>query len=338
MCILDIYLSDSQLNTAFFSHTFTTPNADLTNNHISDCGFYHVLGGFSDFGQNAYLSKSYTNIVPHYKIRITFYFLKIDTWDSKTVSVFMNTSPELLIDSKLFTINQYTSITQACGSSIPEALRQFDIYKDHFTSNIDIKISTNLAVSSSIGSWGIFEFKLYVDRCHGTCLTCTGLLSTQCDTCYSDATKNMNNECLCNTHFYPVTTPAESCKVPPCTICTSCHSECNNCDAGSNADCLDCSTPRYLNSKHCYLACPEPLWGITTTRKCEFQCTTIQEYTDASDRVCKPCHSECDKCSGPANTDCQSCSGDLYLSQTTCYLTCPPNEYAIVGTNECKIK
>ena len=295
------------------------------NDHISDCGSFHILGGTNDFGLNAYVTKAYVNVVSHYKIRIRFYFLKIDLWDSKTVSLYLNISPELLVDSKTFTSNQDSSLNLVCGTaSTPEALRQFDAYVDHFSSSIDLKIATNLDLGSSIGSWGVYEYKLYVYRCHESCFTCTGQLSNQCETCYPDATKNANKECICNTHFYPVSVTTNTCTAPPCTVCTSCHAECNNCDGGSNTDCIDCSSPRFLLNKQCYTICPIPFFGRLTNNKCEAGCIH-HYYPDETDRVCKSCHSDCDNCFGPLNTDCLSCLAPYFLLMKDGLMECVEN-------------
>lgn len=50
----------------------------------SMCGSTQIFGGFNLFGANAKVSRTYQNLPPHYKAKVTFNFWKIDSWNSES--------------------------------------------------------------------------------------------------------------------------------------------------------------------------------------------------------------------------------------------------------------
>ena len=321
-----------QLVSLFSSTSLTASNANSAGT-ITDCGPYHIFGGYNTFGMNTFISIKYTNVVPHYKIRITFFFIKIDNWNSNKVTVFLNTpsNPASLASSMIFT-SEDSKATLFCGDAAKsEALRPFDIYTDHVLSDISIKISTDLAVSSSMASWGIFDFSVSLERCHETCKTCSGSSSAQCTSCYIDATLTTNSNCVCNLNHKAATVPSNTCTTAICTTCdlTLCHSDCTTCDGITSTNCLSCSLPLFLNNKQCLSICPIPLWGDSSTNKCETKCPQSQNPTS---RTCVDCDSSCLTCFGPSPENCLSCAAPKLLWSSSpefkCLDACPPPQVA----------
>ena len=58
-----------------------------TSSFASDCAVFHLLGGYNIFKQNTIISKMWTNLLPHFRARITFFFMKIDEWEGATLIV-----------------------------------------------------------------------------------------------------------------------------------------------------------------------------------------------------------------------------------------------------------
>lgn len=299
----------------------------------TDCGPYHIYGGYNSFGMNTYIPITYTNVVPHYKIRITFFFLKIDNWSSNKVFVYLNTptNPEYEASSMTFA-GEDSQATLFCGDAAKsEALRPFDVYTDHVLPDISIKISTDLAVSSSIASWGIFEFSISLERCHETCKTCSGSSSNQCTSCYPDASLTIGKSCICNNYYKATTVAPYTCATAICTTCDfyNCHASCNSCDGSSNINCLTCSNPRFLFNKQCLTICPAPLWGDPSSHKCETQCPVSKDIVT---RTCINCDASCLTCSGPSQVNCLSCAPTKLLwsspPEFKCLDVCPPPQVA----------
>ena len=49
-------------------------------NCYTKCGTAFLCGGYNCFGSGAYVEQSYTNILAHYQLKLTFDFFRIDTY------------------------------------------------------------------------------------------------------------------------------------------------------------------------------------------------------------------------------------------------------------------
>ena len=90
------------------------------------------------FGANSKLLKTYNNILPHFRGRITFYFLKIDDWIANNL-IFK-------CDDQIFTASTLSNPQEIklCGDpEIFESLRRIDITFPHSKTNMNIEISTD---------------------------------------------------------------------------------------------------------------------------------------------------------------------------------------------------
>ena len=70
-------------------------------NTVSDCGNYHIIGGYYILGINSMISKVYSNLIYHRYIRITFYLIKIGIWDNNTLNVILDNQ---IVKSLIFSI------------------------------------------------------------------------------------------------------------------------------------------------------------------------------------------------------------------------------------------
>ncbi|KAL4482616.1 hypothetical protein ABPG73_021276 [Tetrahymena malaccensis] len=106
--------------------------------------------------------------------------------------------------------------------------------------------------------------------------------------------------------------------------CQKCDSTCLTCSAGTNTDCLTCSSPNYLQ---------------TDKNSCLPTCKS-NEYQDSSSNKCAPCNVTCATCSGPASTQCLTCQAGqlLYTSpdnKKTCINSCPDGYFSDTKNNVC---
>ena len=115
---------------------------------VSTCAIFKFLGGVGIFGQNSKLQKEFSNLSHHFKIRITFFFIKIDHWDNKNFLVFVDSTN---IFNMTFT-DADEGNNQMCGAiQYPEAISPIDFVFLHNNSVLDVEITTDL--DSNLGSW-----------------------------------------------------------------------------------------------------------------------------------------------------------------------------------------
>ncbi|KAL4474833.1 hypothetical protein ABPG74_001529 [Tetrahymena malaccensis] len=123
----------------------------------------------------------------------------------------------------------------------------------------------------------------FCKKCDSSCLTCSGPLPNDCQTC--DISKGLykyqDGRCGTCTGNYRIDNQN----------CLSCNDKCNGCDA---IGCTSCASGFYFdgNSKICIF--------------CDVQ---AQRYINNGQ--CLKCHPKCQTCSGPNETDCLECYGDL---------------------------
>lgn len=89
---LDTEILDTRLfNTAAFSTTEIAASGwtltAATSSSATDCSTYHLLGGYNIFKQSTLISKSWSSLSPHFRARITFFFMKIDDWGGAKLMV-----------------------------------------------------------------------------------------------------------------------------------------------------------------------------------------------------------------------------------------------------------
>ncbi|CAJ1444026.1 unnamed protein product [Effrenium voratum] len=95
-----------------------------------------------------------------------------------------------------------------------------------------------------------------------------------------------------------------------------CHSSCEKCDGGTEADCLSCKGLRFMHEKKCLEECPDGRFGHKESKSC------------------MPCHESCATCSSEEAADCQSCPSGQFLHEG-CKESCPDLFFAD-GDSICK--
>jgi proprotein convertase subtilisin/kexin type 5 len=85
-------------------------------------------------------------------------------------------------------------------------------------------------------------------RCHVTCRTCSGTLSTNCNSCSGNYFL-YSSQCVyfCPKKFY---------RNLANNNCLACHADCDYCFAAGDSGCLSCATGKFLNATSCLTTCP----------------------------------------------------------------------------------
>jgi len=266
---------------------------------VSTCAIFKFLGGVGIFGQNSKLQKEFSNLSHHFKIRITFFFIKIDHWDNKNFLVFVDSTN---IFNMTFT-DADEGNNQICGDiQYPEEISPIDLVFLHNNSVLDVEITTNL--DSNLGSWGIFNLTLTAYLCDQSCDLCSSNGPLACLSCPIGYYLETDNSCqICNVIACPlicnstqvifnyacVNNCPENYFLGKNKTCIECDESCKTCNDASNKNCLSCPNTTFLFEGTCLEECPN------------------NTYKNLEQRACSPCDHTCQSCVGPNQDDCTSC-------------------------------
>ncbi|CAK88624.1 unnamed protein product (macronuclear) [Paramecium tetraurelia] len=139
-------------------------------------------------------------------------------------------------------------------------------------------------------------------KCHYSCLSCKGLLQTDCISCSTVAHRHLvlNQICLCNQGYND-----SGFEDPQCY--SACHHSCDNCTVQGQDQCTSCPSTRHPDR-------------VGTTFQC--LCNDSNYYSDPKFLECQQCHLTCKTCNGTHQTNCLSCDTtyrQLILSKCDCY-------------------
>ena len=350
------------------SWTHTIPSPYFS----SDCKF-PLVGGYSLLTGSMYLQKSFTPL-PFYSFNIKISFAKIDNWQTNNFQVFIDTSSTPLQQISYAPDADSLYARNLCGKGYNEAFDPLEITGSHTTAGLKVKLTTDLTTTDpKIASWGFSNFEVWVSLCHPTCLTCNDANINNCLSCYTQASLNSSNYCLCNNGYY-MASYTVPCTASPCSSCLHCDSSCLTCVNGSTIGCLSCASGKYLLNGAC-LSC-----NTTTCLTCDKfdgNCTSCQPsatpqtylvlYTDmnqtcssscpfgtypnSANYICTNCDVTCRTCSagGPAN--CITCANSFFQNGGVCQacdpkcstcsgtatycLSCPLNGNSALYNNDC---
>ena len=228
-----------------FSAIFTSGGWTGTNSQYS-CTFSSSLTwDMVGYYGSATVTKSITNLAPHYKARLKVRFYKINAWTSGQVTMTVNgTIP--VSDSQLTswaaTDNfYYGDMCNGGGGSGYEDSFFIDQSFSHSGAGMTVTFHGNPSASAY---WGFSHVGVYIYICDRTCLTCSGPATTNCLSCHGHATLTSSGTCVCDNPYYPVTTSTCFTDIPPCTYCSICPTGCAACT--SSTACSSCLTNYYL--------------------------------------------------------------------------------------------
>lgn len=157
--------------------------------YFTDCAGVRLLGGFQILSGDplnpAWLSKTWTNLPPHYSATISMKIYKIDSWSSDSFFIMIDG-----VSTQIYTWGTTTGTTDICGQSNPlintfnpqynEFVQTYTATINHTSPTLTLKLISSL--QSWTGSWGIRELIITLNRCHLSCLTCLNAsICTLCD-------------------------------------------------------------------------------------------------------------------------------------------------------------
>ncbi|CAD8084764.1 unnamed protein product [Paramecium primaurelia] len=151
-------------------------------------------------------------------------------------------------------------------------------------------------------------------KCHYSCQSCNGPLSTNCTKCSSQNLRylNTNSECQCEDGYQDKGNNDMLCYL-------TCHHSCLSCNEYGEDLCTSCPSTREPDR-------------VGTTFKC--LCKDSHTYNDENQLECLECHFKCKTCNGINETNCLTCDlnyRQLIISKCEC-----PYGYYDVGLIECQ--
>ena len=188
---------------------------------------------------------------------------------------------------------------------------------------------------------GFYMFENTCNKCHSTCLTCSGPGPSACLTCdkqgenpiFRDNTCSLT--CPTGTFMHENANGFRECVatcgdgfaiIPENNQCVDCPSTCATCSGSAPGQCLTCQTTSalYMNSGYCLLDCPTQL--LKTEKEGVKQCVARcgdKYWVDVASRTCLPCAETCLTCKGAQAADCLTCLEGLYYFENHCLADCP---------------
>lgn len=133
----------------------------------SDCKGNRIFGGMYSLSRGI-IKKVFNSLPKHYQYRILFDTYHIDSWDSESVSLY--------VDSVAISIQtvSFAGSTDICGMSNfgDKIIKRWDVTRNHDSSSLTIEINCNLDSAPCDESFGIKNFFVVIDQCWEYCETC----------------------------------------------------------------------------------------------------------------------------------------------------------------------
>jgi hypothetical protein len=199
-----------------------------------------LIGGTLGFPTQISTIYNFSNESPFFEVDFSFNFYKIDNWNSDTFSV--------LINNEVVFVGQYAvdnTTNSFCGNS-----SQGDMFQNIIaSSSVDSPIiNVSFVVNSSLVLWGFDGFKIAINRCSATCLSCGGYLDNDCLGCYPFSIIN-SGSCSCIAGFYQII--LTQCDGWICSYCQICNETCQSCFGSSANNCSQCYDNYQLINNSC---------------------------------------------------------------------------------------
>ena len=296
------------------------------------------------------MKKNFTIYLPHYQIGVYVDIYKIDTfWQGQTFHILGGDwgALQLLQLVKFGATDDPIYVRGISNKCENDAFADVYVTTRFSNSIFGLQMHTS-GVNGE--NFGLNNFQLTVYQCWPTCQTCSEHTSKDCLTCYNLASKNVNNECICNDGYFMVI-PSNPCTAEPCSTCSLCSSKCKTCN-GTSTYCLSCQTPSYLFNNDCITQCPSGFYPRSldnTCQLCDSSCITCNNagsnnclscidgyyYSPTPAGSCLRCNLTCNTCVTSAN-NCTSCKNGSYLFFGSCSSNCPNGYFLQLSNNACQ--
>lgn len=305
------------MNNAYITTTlgFTISGPTNPANLANYCGALNYLVGGPGILSSDLISKTYSSLVPHFRARVSFFFMKIDDWNGESVKVLIDDSS--IPTGVSFDSTKDTSVMKICGTqSFTEAIRPVDLVFDHSADTLKLDITSTLTVAASVASWGIFDLSVSIDLCNNAyCASCTGPTTSDCLSCITGLFLQVSPgpstcETLCPDGFYSDATT---------NTCLACDGVCVTCFGPLDSNCITCPDGEFL-----------------TINKNSYTCSSCAPgtYPDSSG-ICYNCDPNCLTCFGGSSNECNTCENNKYFFDYQCFLQCPDGYFGVNDTMTC---
>jgi len=112
-----------------------------------------MLGGYEVLGSGAAVEKTFETLAEHTQLRVTFDFIKIDSWDSEYAYLYID--DELAWQSDALRFGEGQICGQDDGAARYELVQGVDVTVAHISNTATLRVTTNLNSVASDESWGI---------------------------------------------------------------------------------------------------------------------------------------------------------------------------------------
>lgn len=271
-----------------------------------------VLGGES-ICDKSHITKIVFNLPqlptqPYFSIRIKLRFFKIDLWMGAKVS-FLFRSKDGSCENQFFEKKYSFSIllpNRICSNGYDDDVNIDETLTSCIEKTDNVLIIYISEFSSENSAFGIRDFQLYINYCHGSCKSCSGAADNMCTSCYDGYFLDGNNKCT-------------SCS-PSCATCVNAATLCTSCDANNL---------KYFYTNNCYNECPNLTYKYMDSVNCIDNCPN--NYYVYKDKICV------DSC--PSGTfyykkDClEACPSGFFRDSNYCVDSCPAGK--VIYVDEC---
>lgn len=162
----DILYRDIPQWKLFVNENFWQQPEGWSINSISTCGGVNLLGGFGITAgvENA---KTFRDLPPHKKLRITATFHFIDAWTGETAYMQVNIGREHsneYVWTERYDSTQATNTINVCGAKFGEGKfsSPIDVTLPHLDDSVTITFGTTLDQDPQDESWGLSNLNLYL--------------------------------------------------------------------------------------------------------------------------------------------------------------------------------
>ncbi|KAL4495998.1 hypothetical protein ABPG72_015420 [Tetrahymena utriculariae] len=312
------YFGEGEISGTGLSYSgFQGYNANPSRAMTTVCGGKSLLGGAYLSSSNSYINKNFNGLAPHWTVLVGYTLYKIDNWNNESI--------QMIVDGQVKTTTTRTltdGTSNICGRvSFKDQIIQVTQNFTHTATSLNLKISSTLASTPFVESYGIREMFILVDYCISNCAVCNAQGCTKCQT-------NLylyNYQCVsqCPSGYAPDTSQT----------CQPCDATCLTCSfPQSSTTCKTCKRNKYLNPNN---SCQSL---FLENNQCVQQCSQ-SNFVKPNTNICYQCDSSCQTCSGPSSEECLLCSSNQILLNSKCYSECPPKYYTYQEqqTKECKL-
>ncbi|CAD8190167.1 unnamed protein product [Paramecium pentaurelia] len=131
------------------------------------CGNETMFGGFSTFSSDTLITQN-SSLPPHYQVKVSFKYWKIDSWNDEWVYIFFDDK----LKKEKFNLTEGYHVCGLFGEDYLEKNVTFQIQMIHSSKFIFIIITSNLDQNAQNESWGINDFKIEILKCPNGCMYC----------------------------------------------------------------------------------------------------------------------------------------------------------------------